>query len=291
MTPRSGLGLGLVLLLGILAAALPARAGTPDAPDPSALCDAAIAKGARRGGVPVEVLLAVALTETGQHRDGRMRAWPWAINREGKGYWFKTRDEALAFGSRAWPRAPELRRRLRADQLPLARPRLPLARGHVRPRMDGDLCRPVPAHPLRGARQLVRGGRRLPLAHPRQGDDLPRPLRPPPRRTRARRPDRCGGPRRLRPAASRFSSRQARREEQRRAMAEKIRAASPPPAAPGGIAGSSFPPPARSSQGGRRFSPRASRSSPVRRGASSDGAQPPRASTSRPCSSPWRSWR
>ena len=26
-----------------------------------------------------------------------MRAWPWAINREGKGYWFKTREEALAF--------------------------------------------------------------------------------------------------------------------------------------------------------------------------------------------------
>jgi hypothetical protein len=26
-----------------------------------------------------------------------MRPWPWAINREGQGYWFKTREEALAF--------------------------------------------------------------------------------------------------------------------------------------------------------------------------------------------------
>ncbi len=76
----------------------PARA---EDPDPSDLCDAAIAKAARRGGVPVEVLHAVALTETGQHRDGRMRAWPWAINREGKGYWFKTHDEALAFGKQS----------------------------------------------------------------------------------------------------------------------------------------------------------------------------------------------
>ena len=54
-----------------------------------------------------------------------MRAWPWAINREGKGYWFDTRDEALAFAQESLARGPhELRRRLRADQLPLARPRL-----------------------------------------------------------------------------------------------------------------------------------------------------------------------
>ena len=101
MTPRSGLRLGLALVLAVLAAAASARAEAPGEPDPSALCDAAIVKGARRGGVPVEVLFAVALTETGQHRDGRMRAWPWAINREGKGYWFKTRDEALAFGQQS----------------------------------------------------------------------------------------------------------------------------------------------------------------------------------------------
>src|SRR5699024_3085370 len=97
MTPPSGLGLGIVLLAA-LAVALPAGAETAAAADPSAPCDGAIARAARRGGVPVEVLLAVALTETGQHKDGRMRAWPWAINREGEGFWFKSREEALAFG-------------------------------------------------------------------------------------------------------------------------------------------------------------------------------------------------
>jgi hypothetical protein len=97
MSPRFGLRLSLAVALAFAGApALHAEEADP-AQDPSALCDAAIAKGARRGGVPVEVLHAVALTETGQHRDGRMRAWPWAINREGKGFWFGTREEAMAF--------------------------------------------------------------------------------------------------------------------------------------------------------------------------------------------------
>ena len=51
--------------------------------------------------MPPEVLHAVALTETGRHLDGRMRAWPWAVNREGKGYWFQNREEALAFAEKS----------------------------------------------------------------------------------------------------------------------------------------------------------------------------------------------
>ena len=39
----------------------------------------------------------MALTETGRNRNGRMRPYPWAVNREGKGFWFKSREEALAF--------------------------------------------------------------------------------------------------------------------------------------------------------------------------------------------------
>lgn len=77
--------------------ALSGRAAAEDDPD-AALCEAAIAAGARRGGVPVEVLYAVALTETGRKSNGRVRPYPWAINREGKGHWFKTREEATAFG-------------------------------------------------------------------------------------------------------------------------------------------------------------------------------------------------
>lgn len=65
--------------------------------DPSELCEQAIADGARRSGVPEAVLHAISLTETGRRVDGRLRPWPWAINREGQGFWFRSRDEALAF--------------------------------------------------------------------------------------------------------------------------------------------------------------------------------------------------
>ena len=47
--------------------------------------------------MPQDVLHAISLTETGRPANGRLRPWPWAINREGKGFWFKNRDEALAF--------------------------------------------------------------------------------------------------------------------------------------------------------------------------------------------------
>ena len=63
----------------------------------SARCEAAIAQGARDTGVPQEVLHAISLTETGRKENGRLRPWPWAINREGQGYWFKTREEAMHF--------------------------------------------------------------------------------------------------------------------------------------------------------------------------------------------------
>lgn len=102
MMPRIGPWLWLALGLGHLLAAAPVWAvdGAEGAPEDysAALCEQAIANGARRGGVPPEVLHAVALTETGRNTGGRMRPWPWAINREGKGYWFKSQAEALAFG-------------------------------------------------------------------------------------------------------------------------------------------------------------------------------------------------
>ncbi|TPE52475.1 lytic transglycosylase domain-containing protein [Amaricoccus solimangrovi] len=87
----------LALCLALLAAG-PARSESdPDA----ALCEAAIADGARRGGVPVEVLHAVALTETGRKSSGRIRPYPWAINREGQGHWFPDRQAAIAFARRS----------------------------------------------------------------------------------------------------------------------------------------------------------------------------------------------
>jgi Transglycosylase SLT domain len=93
MTRALVLGLALLLIL-----ALPAELRAEADPETQhLLCEQAIVNGARRGGVPVEVLHAVALTETGKKAGGRIRPWPWAINREGKGHWFETRADALAF--------------------------------------------------------------------------------------------------------------------------------------------------------------------------------------------------
>lgn len=60
--------------------------------DPSQLCLDAAASAAEATGVPREVLLAVALVETG--RDDR--PWPWTINVAGDGRWFDTAAEAEA---------------------------------------------------------------------------------------------------------------------------------------------------------------------------------------------------
>jgi hypothetical protein len=95
----------LVLGFGILVSlALPAPAETQTADEEetyAAMCERAIVNGARRGGVPAEVLYAISLTETGRMTGGRLRPWPWAINREGKGHWFKNREEAVAFGKQS----------------------------------------------------------------------------------------------------------------------------------------------------------------------------------------------
>jgi len=93
MLPR--LALGLCLALASVAPAAPVVA--TDRATSAALCERAILNGARRGGVPPEVLHAIALTETGRKDGGRIRPYPWAVNREGKGHWFDTREEALRF--------------------------------------------------------------------------------------------------------------------------------------------------------------------------------------------------
>ncbi len=88
--------LGLVCLA--IASAMPLTPARAEGGDAGAtLCERAIVAGARRGGVPVEVLHAIALTETGRNSGGRVRPYPWAINREGQGHWFDSREQALDF--------------------------------------------------------------------------------------------------------------------------------------------------------------------------------------------------
>jgi hypothetical protein len=97
--PRLIFGLSALVMLACGASAETAQ---PDDEEYyAAMCERAIVNGARRGGVPPEVLYAISLTETGRMTGGRLRPWPWAINREGKGHWFKNREEAVAFGKQS----------------------------------------------------------------------------------------------------------------------------------------------------------------------------------------------
>lgn len=92
---------GRVLALIAALAGGAALGGGAARADDAALCERAIVHGAREVGVPVEVLHAIALTETGRQANGRFSPWPWAVNREGQGYWFRSREEALAFAHRS----------------------------------------------------------------------------------------------------------------------------------------------------------------------------------------------
>jgi hypothetical protein len=90
--PRSAVLVCIALLL---------HPAVASANDPAALCERAIVAGARNASVPQEVLHAISLTETGRPSGGRLRPWPWAVNREGQGFWFQTREEALAFAKKS----------------------------------------------------------------------------------------------------------------------------------------------------------------------------------------------
>ncbi len=88
----------------ILAVALWSQLAASARAEPSeseiARCERAIA-GAGSRSVPQSVLHAISLTETGRMLNGRLRPWPWAINREGQGHWFSSREEALDFARRS----------------------------------------------------------------------------------------------------------------------------------------------------------------------------------------------
>jgi hypothetical protein len=96
---RAALALCLLLAASSGGAAPLAASGGAASADPSDLCLAAARDAARLSGVPLDVLLAVALTESGHAADGRgaPRPWPWTVNAAGEGRFFPSRDEALAW--------------------------------------------------------------------------------------------------------------------------------------------------------------------------------------------------
>lgn len=72
--------------------------------DASAVCDHVASEASRRTGVPLSVLKAISLTETGRNRGGALRPWPWTVNMEGEGHWFESADEARAYVYREYKR-------------------------------------------------------------------------------------------------------------------------------------------------------------------------------------------
>jgi len=60
-------------------------------------CDRAAVYASQKTGVPLSVLQAISLTETGRKNNGIMRPWPWTVNMEGKGVWFENEDGARAY--------------------------------------------------------------------------------------------------------------------------------------------------------------------------------------------------
>ncbi|MEL6235165.1 MAG: hypothetical protein AAFR46_12230, partial [Pseudomonadota bacterium] len=82
----------------------------PDQPDPRApaeiatMCDRAALQVAGETEVPLDVLRAITRTETGRRLAGRFTPWPWTINMEGKGVWFDSRAEAIAYAQKAFDR-------------------------------------------------------------------------------------------------------------------------------------------------------------------------------------------
>lgn len=93
-------------LIGLLvvATAGPSQAFNAGTPDISATCDRAAAVASRESGVPLSVLRAISLTETGRRQGGAFRAWPWTVNMEGKGAFFEDMGEGLAFVEQAMAR-------------------------------------------------------------------------------------------------------------------------------------------------------------------------------------------
>jgi len=62
------------------------------------LCTSYLPRQERQHGIPVHLLAAIASTESGRyHRElGISLPWPWTINVEGKGYYFDSKQEAVA---------------------------------------------------------------------------------------------------------------------------------------------------------------------------------------------------
>lgn len=86
----TGSGLGLALGFGLMMAGSVAASTPPS-------CEAFAARAGAAAGVPEGLMPAISRTETGHsHKQYGYGAWPWTLNIHGRGYYFETREAALA---------------------------------------------------------------------------------------------------------------------------------------------------------------------------------------------------
>lgn len=88
---RYSFPIGLALFM-ICAVFLPAPGQSADY---SRQCLEAIHRASQVSGVPRDILLAVAMTESGRQGVNGPEPWPWALNQAGDSKWFGSREQAL----------------------------------------------------------------------------------------------------------------------------------------------------------------------------------------------------
>lgn len=87
---RRCLGLALALIAPATAAAEPT------------LCETAAQQAAAEFAVPLVLMQAIAMVETGRSQGaGDLRPWPWTLNVNGDGHWFSNADQAATYLSTA----------------------------------------------------------------------------------------------------------------------------------------------------------------------------------------------
>ena len=92
-------GLLVSATLGLMLASASAHAFIRDRQiDEARLCTQHFPTNERLNGIPTHLLAAIASSESGRWNDtlGMVIPWPWTINAEGKGYYFESKEEAIA---------------------------------------------------------------------------------------------------------------------------------------------------------------------------------------------------
>jgi len=103
ISPKVAICLGLGVMV-LLAGLHPLSARARKAMGDGGICNISARKAARKTGVPLSVLMAISLAETGRKTAGKLQPWPWTVNMEGAGNWFDSRTTALSYAVKNYKR-------------------------------------------------------------------------------------------------------------------------------------------------------------------------------------------